>query len=125
MEESLGRNGPGDFVASAYLRHRRAQLELAVRRTFGRKGSSNDLEAQENLISGDGFNDEDLLEDSDGKWYNVSRWTRIILIMSAVTLGVNIFIMIGLDSYISSVWGAVIAFMVGAAQLRLDDLEST
>jgi hypothetical protein len=122
MQGSSPRTGPSDIAASAYLRHRRKEFELALRRKFGR----NDLESQENLISGSSempFNDEEL-EGFKGTWFSFSLWTRLVLIVAAAALAVNLFIMIGLESYMSSITGSLIAFMVGVAQLRLEDLES-
>jgi hypothetical protein len=123
MEESHLRNPATKFVASAYLRRRRKELQLSLRRKFGRRGED---EAQEGLISEDQeskFNDEEL-EGLRGVWFGYSLSTRLVLIVALVALSVNIFVMIGFEMYVSSIAGSVVACMVGVAQLRLEDLES-
>ena len=123
MEESRPRNAATNFVASAYLRRRRKELQLSLRRKFGRHGEE---EAQEGLISAGPetkFNDEDM-EGLRGVWFGYSLSTRLVLIAVLAALAMNVFTMIGLELYTSSIAGSVVACMVGVAQLRLEDLES-
>lgn len=127
MEGVRRRFGPsaGTFLATTYLRNRREELELSFRQRFGIGTSSTDEEAQESFLSEgpDTFNDEEL-QGLEEKRFRFSLWTRLVLILSSSALAANLFIMIGLGSLISSISGALVAALVGVAQLRLEDMES-
>lgn len=131
--------GPSSFVlASAYLRHKRHQLEMSARRRFGRTSSSYDEEAQElssnsnnhaNALLAHGtddFQDEGDATFGGGrrKGPRCSLWTLVILILAGSTLAFNILVMIGVGAFYSSIIGSIVSIMVGVSQLRLEDIES-
>jgi len=124
---------PTEFIASAYLRRRRKEIAFSLRRKFRRHNDKNDMmEAQESLIPlgvfDEKFTDEVQNEENKRKddtiWCGLSLSTRLILIAAIVSLVVNMIVMFGMDLYTSSIAGALVACMVGVAQLRLEDLES-
>jgi hypothetical protein len=126
--------GPSSSVlAGGYLRYKRHQFEMAVRRRFGRRTSNSSDEEAQHLASypedgmnntgpGD-FRDEDAAF-VGSKRFPFSLWTSFILIVASSALVANILAMIGVSVLYSGIVGALLAFLVGVSQLRLEDIGS-
>lgn len=126
MEGSRQRSGgpPSSVLAGAYLRHKRHQFEMTLQRRFGRRTSNSSDEEAQHLSSGpDEFRDEDATS-VVSKSYTFSLWTSFILIVAGSALAANILAMIGASVLYSGIVGALLAFLVGVSQLRLEDIGS-
>lgn len=126
--------GPTSLVlGAAYLRHKRHQLEMSVRRRFGGTTTGSDDEEAQRLSSsiggGGGMNSEqDEFRDEDTVFAKMkarfSLWTLVVLILAATTLAFNILVMIGVGAFYASIVGSILAISVGVSQLRLESIET-